>query len=172
MTPADLAELQRIVARLSDQDNRCTGEAAFYVQKVVPVFGIDPQWVDDPSDIRFGQEGECVDEAHCLEIETAYQDGMSQVTIGEDTYLISELDRYAVAHKWETVQVCFTEEGARAYLKADQHNISRDGEPRIFVESFHRNNEMITLRRILPELAMLAANAFNAFNVTTIKENQ
>lgn len=159
MTPADLAELQRIVARLSDQDNRCTRDAAYCVQKAVLVSGMDPQWTDDPEDIMFIENGEPVSEDHWMAIEAAYQDGAETVTVDGEEYTLADLDRCAFKREWETVQICFTEEGAEAYLLADQHNLSRDGEPRIFVESFHRNNEMITLRRILPELAMLAANA-------------
>lgn len=150
MKPDDYKELCRIVDRLRDQDNRCTSEVAFCVQRATFEGGFDPSCANE---VMFVQDSEPVLEDHWSALEKAYQAGEGRVTIGDWEYVIEELERYGFQRGWETVQVCFTEEGAKNYLRRNGHNLSRHGEPRIYVESFHRNVEMMTLRRILPELA-------------------
>ncbi len=157
MSPDDIAELQRIAARLGDQDNRCTAEIAFCVQRMNLVSGLDPQWSDNPEGIMFYLDGEAVDSDHWLRLEAAHQEDLECLVIDGAEYILADLDRTAFKYEWETVQVCFTEEGAKAYLERDGHNLSRYGKPRIYGESFYRNVEMITLRRIIPELAALVA---------------
>ena len=44
------------------------------------------------------------------------------------------------------VTACFTEAGAEAYIKRDGHNLR---EPHIYVTSLNRNDEMLSIRRIL-----------------------
>lgn len=54
---------------------------------------------------------------------------------------------------WESVTVCLTRKGCEGYLKANQHNISEGAfGVRVFVDSFHRNNEMIAIRNFLKSL--------------------
>lgn len=47
---------------------------------------------------------------------------------------------------WTNVQPFFTERAARDYMNRNRHNLRQDGEPRIYVESGHRNEEWIALR--------------------------
>lgn len=51
---------------------------------------------------------------------------------------------------WEFVTACLTDEGARAYMNANGHNLRKFS--RIFVHSGYRNNEWIGLRNYLLSL--------------------
>ncbi|MBA2307272.1 hypothetical protein H0W26_04020 [Candidatus Dependentiae bacterium] len=156
--PIDVEALLAIAARFATQDNRCTAHAAFHVQRRTRTVGLDPNLLDDPDAILFVEQGEMVPSDHWKPLEQAFQNDTPSITVDETEYTLSELDRYGFMLAWETVQVCFTEQGALDYLRADGHNISRDGEPRIFVESFHRNAEMIEFRDLIPFLPDLLAS--------------
>jgi hypothetical protein len=55
-------------------------------------------------------------------------------------------EEFGYKDRWETVMVCFTEQGAKDYLHQNGHNHK---ETRIFVESFSRCDEMIRIRQWL-----------------------
>lgn len=158
MKPEYIEELKRIVARLSDQDNLCTHQVAFHVQKVNRISGIDTEFCND-DEIMWVESGEPVNSDHWKALTEAYNNDIKTLELEGETYNLEELDRYGYKDEWETVTVCFTMEGAQAYLKANGHNLSRYGEPRIYGESFHRNYEMITIRETLAELVKLIPNA-------------
>lgn len=158
ISPEDLAELQRIATRLGDQDNLGTSEVCFCVQKQTFTSGIDESLVD-PDEIMWVHQGQAMSESHWPLITLARDEGRDRVTLDGEEYDMDEMNSYGFKRDWETVQVCFTHEGAEKYLEANGHNLRRYGEPRIYGESFHRNREMIVLRKLLPELAKLAALA-------------
>jgi len=61
-------------------------------------------------------------------------------------------EEFGYRDRWETVMVAFTEEGCKNYLELDGHNCrhrAHDGQVRIYVESFNRCQEMITIRDAL-----------------------
>lgn len=152
----DIAELQRIAARLGDQDNLCTQYVMFCVQKVVFISGLDESLGND-DEIMWVHQGEMMCESHWPIITKARDNDQDTVTLDGDEYDMKDLESYGFRRGWETVQVCFTREGAENYIKANGHNLSQYGPPRIYGESFHRNVEMMTLHRILPALAAIAA---------------
>lgn len=51
---------------------------------------------------------------------------------------------------WETVQSFFTRQGADWYIEKNRHNLE---EPRIYVDSAHRNEEWQLIREYLMSLA-------------------
>jgi hypothetical protein len=150
LTADDRAELRRIVARLAEQDNACTSEPMFCVQKAVRRGGLDPELGND---IMWVHDGEACPEAWWPTLNMAHDNDDETVVLDGDTYRMEGFDRYGYKDDHETVMVCLTREGCEQYLKNNGHNLDRDGETRIMVESFHRAPEMIALRRMLPALA-------------------
>jgi hypothetical protein len=51
---------------------------------------------------------------------------------------------------WEFVTVCFTEAAAKAFIKANAHRLK---EPRVYVDSAYRNEEMNAVRKLLMRFA-------------------
>jgi len=140
-------ELERIVLRLGDQDNLCTKDVAFHVQQRVRTYGIDPEYTENMAWI---QDGEEIDPDLWERIDEAENNGESSIVVDEDErYALSEIEHVGYLDRWETVQVFFTSEGAQRYIASNKHNLT---EPRIYGESFHRNLEMMTVRKMLPRL--------------------
>jgi len=123
--------LAEIGERLRTQDNLCTADPMFCVQEKKTVYGLDPQWTDNP-----------------VWIDT--EDGVWEVPEpedGEETELIKQTGKFEY---WETVMVSFTNAGCQEYLRLNGHN--HRGETRIYVESFRRCPEMIAIREYLMSL--------------------
>lgn len=152
----DMSELQRIAARLGDQDNLCTSYVCFCVQKQTLISGIDKNYCE-ADELMWIHQGEAMCESHWPIITKADEDGAATVTLDGEEYDMEDLESTGFHRDWETVQICFTREGAENYIKVNGHNLSKYGPPRIYGESFHRNVEMMTLHRILPALAAIAA---------------
>jgi len=152
-TVARLKELQRIVARLGDQDNLCTHQVMFCVQKATFTTGIDTDYTDD---IAWLYQGELVPEEHWPFLSEAHDNGTESIELYGEHYELSDLLRTGYERDWETVQVFFTSEGAQRYIDANKHRLSEHGEPRIYGESFYRNDEMNAIREALPALLKIA----------------
>lgn len=138
MTTQELATLGQ---RLREQNNRATAHPLFVVQEKVRVYGFDPAycdnvvWLDNCND-----SCEATPEEHA-KLEAGYQ----------GTGIEPECwTRTGYHDEWRFVTVCLTEEGAKAYLAANGHNLRR--ETRIYAESAFRNAEMIALREHLMAL--------------------
>lgn len=64
-------------------------------------------------------------------------------------------DRYtacAYIERWKTVQTCLTSEGCKRHLELNGHNYRHYFGTRVYVDSFHRNEEMILIRKVLMDL--------------------
>lgn len=137
-----------ISERLHSQDNRCTAHPCFCVQVLERIGPMLPEY----SDTRMYHNHE-----HC---ETYYPERPDP----EEWKRLNKLDEAGdlpdgitaggYVEKWKTVQVCFTEDGCNQYLERDGHNLRHYFGVRIYVESFHRNSEMLAIRE-----ALLAARA-------------
>ena len=153
-TPDQFAALRRIAARLADQDNRGTMHAAYEVQKAVRRTGMDPRDVDNCK-ILWVHHGEEIPSSLWRIADQAYEDDATSFIDPEETdtiYQMDHLERIGFVLDWETVQTCFTQEGAQAYINRNGHNLDDHAPPRIMGESFHRNHEMIAVRELLPKL--------------------
>ena len=117
-------ELLKVRDSLKTQDNRCTDNPMFCVQEKVVVTGMDPAWTD---------EHKYLDPDDCSEVDSGFP---GAVKTGYIEY-------------WKTVMVAFTEEGCKEYIRQNGHNLN---EPRIYVESFNRCPEMISIRKTIMEL--------------------
>lgn len=132
--PAGSGSLDPLLAiseRLRTQDNRCTAEPMFCVQGRRRIYGMDPQWMDDP-----------------IWIDTS--NGAEEVEPPEDEENPPEgYEKTGYVDVWETLAVCFTESGCKEHLHLNGHNYRRYKEVRIYAESFRRNPEMQAIREFL-----------------------
>ena len=122
--------MQEIGDRIRTQDNRSTLHPMFCVQILVRDTGYDSAYGDDLCWYN-AELCECV-----------YKEP-------ED---LTGWEEFAYKDRWETVMFAFTEEGCREYLRLNGHNDKRrafKGQVRIYVESFHRCPEMISIRKFL-----------------------
>lgn len=138
--------------RIRTQDNRCTAHAMFCVQRLVRIDGIDES-LGMPMEYRYADDGDALPLEFNEAIEEAMASGASKVELGGELYQLDKIKGYGFVDRWETVMVSMTEQGCIDYIKANGHNLEKYGHPpRIFVESFHRCQEMIQLREWLMEL--------------------
>ena len=137
--------LQAIAENLKTQDNRCTAHPAFCVQVKERIGPIMSEYSDG--------EGSMFHDHH--QCETYYSDGPDPdewkrlKALEEVCELPDHITAAAYVERWKTVQTCFTEEGCKRYLAQDGHNLRHYHGTRIYVESFHRNLEMLEIREAL-----------------------
>ncbi len=143
--------IRALAERLRTQDNRCTAAPVFLVQKIVRDLSDDDH---DHDGVAFfcRERADTINADHWERVEQAYQMGDNVVHVDDSRYVIDKLDRYCFKNRWETVTTCLTEDGAKAYLECNGHNIRSYGAPRIYAESLYRNHEMIALREWLMTL--------------------
>jgi hypothetical protein len=129
-----------IAGRLRTQDNRCTREPAYVVQQKHRVTGLDPRFCCD-DEIAWWNGADMYEAVgdERARLEAAYQE------TGDEP---DAWTRTGARDTWEFVTVCLTEAAALAYIEANAHRLN---EPRVFVESFYRNEEMIAVRQLLAE---------------------
>ena len=119
------------------QDNLATAEPLFCVFQKERVYGLDPAYTEDI--VWYDEESEA-DAATSKELEKQWQlDRREPGTWHRTGY--KDVDRFVTA--------CFTQDSAKAYILANQHNLKK---PFIYVETLYRNPEMITLRQWLKSL--------------------
>lgn len=130
-----MSDLRAIGERLRTQDNRITQNPMFCVQIKRRDVGYDSAYSD----------------------RRCWLDSANELIIYDDDRdfkepIGNEWDEFGYVDRWETVMTAFTEEGCKEYLALNGHNDrSRAfrGEVRIFVESFNRCPEMISIRDAL-----------------------
>lgn len=138
--------LNEIGNRLRSQDNRATMtmHPMFCVQIKRRDVGYDTAYSDNKCWRDFANE------------ETVYDDD-KDLTSDRRAMLESsdEWDEFGYHDRWETVMVCFTEEGCKEYISQNGHNDrsrAHNGEIRIYAESFYRCPEMIAIRESIMKL--------------------
>jgi len=134
--------IQDIAARLSTQDNRCTNLPIFVVEQRKRIYGFDADYADE-TDIAWLYSDECVEvtEDEARACRAHYEE------TGDE---LNGYRRVAFQDTWVFVTSCLTEEGAKAYIAVDGHNLTA---PRIYVHSGYRNTEWETIREFLLSLA-------------------
>lgn len=135
-------EIMAIAQRMATQNNECTAHAMFCVQKCERIGGLDSAY-SDQHEWR-GVEYNLADAEETKRLDAIYDDTFEE----PDGWT-----RNVYYDKWETVMVSLTRKGCEDYIAANGHNISQIMPPRIYVESFYRNREMIALREWLLSLA-------------------
>lgn len=137
-----LPGLKELAAKTNGQDNAATAHPMFVVQQRRRIHGIDPnytslfEWVDI--------EGHAADAEEHARLEAAYQ----QDEEDDD----DERQFWTRAHyvdTWENVQPFFSRSGAEDYIARNRHNLT---DPRVYVDSAHRNAEWQLIRELLAAL--------------------
>lgn len=135
-------KLVEISKELRTQDNRATQHPMFCVQVK------DRMVVDDQNYDGVGY----FDPNSC---ESYYEDS-DRFSNYEELYSYGNLPemirRFCYKDVWRTECVCFTESGCQRHLDLNGHNYRHCHGVRIYVESFHRNPEMIAIREYLLSL--------------------
>jgi len=130
-------EIVEIANRMMLQDNLATKLPIFCVQQKRRIYGLDLNHADETC--RVDEDGD----------ETQDEDGDETQDEGEGTEI-------GYKDTWEFVTACFTRKGCEDYIATNGHNLR---EPRIYVESGHRNREWERLRDWLLGLATVTRPA-------------
>ena len=138
MTTEQLAALRE---ELRTQDNAITADPLFVVFQEERIYGVSQdyrtdgyEWVsEDDSSVTADD-----DEAKVLD---KLLDEDRELSIGGMTY---QRVWYRIVPRFATA--CLTRKGAEDYIARNGHNLTK---PYIYVESLHRNEEMIALREHL-----------------------
>lgn len=143
ITQEQMSELKRICNDLQTQNNRCTADPVFVV------FGKDQIAADEDRDhdgYWYYNSDQC---ENANDEEVAAFDVLVKKGIplpkGWERVAYKEIDVFQAAF--------LTENGAKAYLMANGHNIKK---PFIYAHSFYRNREMLTIRACLQDLVNAA----------------
>jgi hypothetical protein len=120
------AGLAAIGENIRTQDNRITAHPVFVVQQKRRVWGVSSDYTDSFAYVD--------------------SDGGVHQKAGRGRNRVGYLDH------WEFVTACFTEKGCQDYLRINGHNLK---EPRIYVESAHRNAEWQLIRAALAATASI-----------------
>lgn len=129
---------EMMAERLRTQDNRCTAEPIFLVQQRRRIYGLDPDYSDK---FVWMQDGYEADEEEAKKYEEAYQNG---------DYTPEDATRTYYEDTWEFVSCFLTHQGAEDFIKARSHELT---DPRIYVDSAHRNGEWKALRAYFLEMS-------------------
>jgi hypothetical protein len=155
-----MIDLNKIQNNLKTQDNRITSDPLFVVFQKRRVsadsnfsesywFVLDSETTcENHKELREWLEGNC----DFLK----YNNGIDHNNISDETqvedYKVEEMaenegfEKYYYQDIDIFVTACFTEEGAKDYLRQNQHNLTK---PYIYVTSLYRNDEMIGIRELL-----------------------
>lgn len=138
-------QLSKLRTELQTQDNAITSDPLFVVFQEDRIYGVSQDyqtngytWVgEDDSSVTADD-----DEAKVLD---KLLDDDRELSIGGVTY---QRVWYRIVPRFVTA--CLTRKGAEDYIARNGHNLTK---PYIYVESLHRNEEMIALRNHLMETA-------------------
>jgi hypothetical protein len=134
-----------IAAALATQDNECTANPQFVVQKHERIWGLDLDYTEDYAWISVVDlERQRADEKTTKKLEALHEESY------EDKIELEDADgdkikweRVGYRDQWTFVTACLTRAGCDEYLRLNGHNL---GKTRIMVEGETRNKEWETLR--------------------------
>jgi len=134
-------KIKEIGRKLSTQDNLATAHPMYTVQQRRDVYGMDPEWSDE---IVWIWDHDVVAESE-EDLDKFLKEKSLTLEDAEDSGFLVRTGKFSY---WEFVQAFFTLDAAEAFVLAQAHNLR---EPRVYVESGHRNPEWKLLRRFLKE---------------------
>ena len=127
-------QLTALSTELRTQDNAITADPLFVVFQEERIYGVSQDYQTN----GFTWVGADDDEAKVLD---KLLDEDRELSIGGVTF---ERVWYRIVPRFVTA--CLTRKGAENYISRNGHNLTK---PYIYVESLHRNEEMIALRNHL-----------------------
>lgn len=137
-------EILAIAQQIITQDNLCTADPVFLIQKKEKHPAPDG-WSDD---YYWTIDGEEATEEEAGKLEEREENSIGD---GQLHRFFDNTEKVYYIERWTTVMPFFTRKGAEDYLAVNGHNIS--GETRIYVDSLWRNFEMQAVRNFLISLA-------------------
>ncbi len=137
--PDPLKALLEIGELVRTQDNAGTHNPMFCVQVRKRMYGMDPTYCSEPVWIDTEDGAREIDKPIGEEQEKEYEENEFYQETGYFDY-------------WETVAVAFTRSGCEDHLRLNGHNYRHYEETRIYVESWHRNPEMVAVYDFLRKL--------------------
>ena len=121
------------------QDNDSTAEPIFIVQQRQRIYGFDHDYSDNTVWLDGWNDCAEIEGDKKNKLEEEYQ---KTLTVPDGYYRTCYLDQ------WEFVQPFFTRVGAERFIESNRHNLTN---PRIYVDSGHRNHEWKSIRFMLRE---------------------
>lgn len=133
-------ETLRAVGReMHTQNNAATAHPVFVVQDEERIYGIASDYADEANVEWYDgcESSYAPDDPEVAEIEAAWQSDHTEPGDWSRVYYVT---------RWRFVQLFFSRKGAEQYISDNAHNLKK---PRVYVESAHRNRELIAVREAL-----------------------
>lgn len=141
MTTRTISDIAR---DLATQDNECTANPQFVVQKHERIWGLDLNYTEDHAWIAFENDHEEADEKTAKKLDRLRDETFDdEIELEDDDGYKTKWTRVGYRDQWVFVTACMTRAGCEEYLRLNGHNL---GKTRIFVEGETRNREWETLR--------------------------
>lgn len=144
-----LSGIREMAHQVSTQDNLCTAEPIFVVQRCRRTCGVSLEGAENVG--WLSPDGEEVEPDLCAAL-AAWDAGVGKEWSDEDTERWGSPNDYTLTgyvDTWENIQPFFTRAGAENYIEVNGHNLRGPHPPRVFVESAYRNDEWHKIRAFL-----------------------
>lgn len=141
MTTRTISDIAR---DLATQDNECTANPQFVVQKHVRIWGLDLDYTEDHAWIDHENDHAVADEKTAKKLDRLRDETFDdEIELDDDEGYKTKWTRVGYRDQWVFVTACLTRAGCEEYLRLNGHNL---GTTRIFVEGETRNKEWEALR--------------------------
>lgn len=165
MTTRTIADIARDLAM---QNNECTANPQFVVQKHERIWGIDSWHTDDFAWIASENDYEQADEKTAKRLdELAAESCNDEIKIDDGDGHKTKWTRVGYRDQWVFVTACLTRAGCEEYLRLNGHNL---GKTRIMVEGETRNREWESLRAHIARMPPMCAAIKAAHQAHTKKD--
>lgn len=154
MTTRTISDIAR---DLATQDNECTANPQFVVQKHQRIWGLDPDYTEDCAWVCFDNGDHEVADAKLTRQLDSWRDNTDELELyGSNEFEIDGQTWRRVGYRdqWVFVTACLTRAGCEEYLRLNGHNL---GTTRIMVEGETRNKEWEALRAHIARMPALYA---------------
>jgi hypothetical protein len=137
--------ITNIAAALATQDNECTANPMFVVQKRERIWGLGLEYTEDYAWISVADfERQQADEKTAKKLEALHDESYNdEIELEDSDGEKIKWSRVGYRDQWVFVTACMTRAGCEEYLRLNGHNL---GKTRIMVEGETRNHEWATLR--------------------------
>jgi hypothetical protein len=125
MNPEIETTLVKIGEEILKQDNRCTAYPIFQVRGKRRIYGMDPDYTDNPVWVDLENECEEVDPPDDENNTSLLKTGYVEI--------------------WEVITCAFTEKACLEYIEKNKHRHSSYVKLDVYADSLYRNPEMIAI---------------------------
>jgi hypothetical protein len=147
----EIEKLKAIGKEILSQDNLCTANPIFLVQRRKTIYGMDLDYSDEV--IWLGDDCYEFPKEIQKQLTEAWDNNQETVRIDGEDYDLHDLTRTAKMETWEDIQPFFTNKAALEYIESNAHRHGGKDELRVYIECAFRNEEWQTVRNYLIKLA-------------------